>query len=933
MMLLARAITQHYSTPTNNRLHTSLNTKNRAVIHDGRVDIQSKNIGYVRNVNQNAGRQNRYLVATAGNGMVQQMEANDQTIQRASRIESNPGKPNIQCYNCNARGHYACDCPQPKVRDSKFFREQLLLALKDEVGGNLKEEENDFMLDNYYGDESLEELNAAVIMMARIQPIDDTGATSSRSDVDIRSEVNASTKHNKSRMPSKSVHEQKNHVKLKTVINTSDDDQIDSSIIFDDLYLENNGGEDDHDSITHEQYVAFQSLIENVQNEAQNERSMNNELKKQQALLQKELETFKERLHDECVQQEYATLRIRNETELSKKAFKERENSYLEEIVDLTEQLMSYDQIVLKMGQSIQTIHMLAKKPNKVYDPFLKAGLGYQNPERLKKAIKAQPKMYNGDSLHSTKLEIDSLDSKETLENAEESRLKMKDKMIQLNYEKLNAFYETFVPQTEFPVEQTYLSYASTSNVSSESSAEMSDLPVKKMPNESKLLNLFVKLEKTIGQLQTGIDETLLKDRSIALIFDDQDELRQFYKTGVIPMSINLRICSNEKKQEIKEEVNEMFDIFESMEEKVEKQSQTDKKIQNEINRLLETSLTREIRDCVFLFVEKHKNELLILEIERISRDSKDIQTTMEKRIKILENYFKRPEAQYMTKLINKNVLLKNQVESTIQERENIKLEYQKLFNSIKATRVQHQQEVKNLIEDYNQKTYAYDDVRAKNQYLFIVISELKEKLAKQAKNMNTKFDKSATLEKPVCVTPLNKNKDLKAKTVSKVEIKTDRSKPVTSCPTTKSGQTQKTNTNVIARGMYRITKIGTQMPTDKANNTSKDVKKSQSSFISVANKRDTLNSNACDSKTNVLKAKTVNVVLDGSNLKCVSYGKDVFLMSHDKCVARYALLLNSRIKRALFTSLVAEKSSKLEATPVVAKSRFSVATPPKSNK
>ncbi|GJT72089.1 hypothetical protein Tco_1031375 [Tanacetum coccineum] len=101
--------------------------------------------------------------------------------------------------------------------------------------------------------------------------------------------------------------------------------------------------------------------------------------------------------------------------------------------------------------------------------------------------------------------------------------------------------------------------------------------------------------------------------------------------------------------------------------------------------------------------------------------------------------------------------------------------------------------------------------------------------------------------------------------------------------------------------------------------------------FISVANKRDTLNSNACDSQTNVLKAKTINVVLDGSNLVCVSCGKDVFLMSHDKCVARYALSPNSRIKRALFTSLVAAKSSKLGAIPVVTKSRLSIATPLKA--
>nr|GEU68432.1 hypothetical protein [Tanacetum cinerariifolium] len=49
----------------------------------------------------------------------------------------------------------------------------MLLAMKDEARSNLKDEENDFMLDNSYGDETLEELTVVVIMMARIQPTDD----------------------------------------------------------------------------------------------------------------------------------------------------------------------------------------------------------------------------------------------------------------------------------------------------------------------------------------------------------------------------------------------------------------------------------------------------------------------------------------------------------------------------------------------------------------------------------------------------------------------------------------------------------------------------------------------------------------------------------------------------------------------------------------
>ncbi|GJV54536.1 hypothetical protein Tco_1455541 [Tanacetum coccineum] len=74
---------------------------------------------------------------------------------------------------------------------------------------------------------------------------------------------------------------------------------------------------------------------------------------------------------------------------------------------------------------------MLRKTPNKVYDPFLKAGLGYKNPERLKKAIAAQPKMYDGEKLHSVNLKIDSPDSEEALEDAKKIRLKMRNKMNQ----------------------------------------------------------------------------------------------------------------------------------------------------------------------------------------------------------------------------------------------------------------------------------------------------------------------------------------------------------------------------------------------------------------------------------------------------------------------------------------------------------------------
>ncbi|GJX71505.1 retrovirus-related pol polyprotein from transposon TNT 1-94 [Tanacetum coccineum] len=448
------------------------------------------------------------------------------------QTELNPRKENVQCYNCNEKGHYARDCLKPRVHDAKYFREQMLLAMKDEAGSNLNNEENDFMLDTSFDDDTMEELSVAVMLMAQIQPTDGNAETVPSYDAKAVSEVHASSK----------VHEQLSHEKRKTIIQTSDDDQIDSTIIFDDPYVENNGGTFDHDSNDHDKYHDFQMLAYNVQREAENQKRLNIELLKQKMLLQKELETCKD--------------------QLAKNVFKEQEQRYLEDICDLKEKLSSHDRIVYKLGQSIQTIHILERHQIKFMILFLKAGLGSKNLERLKKAIAAQPKMYDGEKLHSTQLVIHSSNSKETLEDAEESRFKMRNKMVQINYEKLNSLYETFVPQQELSVQQTYFSISSTSTNGYVSKEVTSKLPIKTMPKESKFLNMFDKMNGAIYALRARIDNTLLEDSQLKWLSDSQNSIREFYKNDVIPMCVSLTKNLKELREELIEEVQEMLNIF-----------------------------------------------------------------------------------------------------------------------------------------------------------------------------------------------------------------------------------------------------------------------------------------------------------------------------------------------------------------------------------
>nr|GEX26888.1 integrase, catalytic region, zinc finger, CCHC-type, peptidase aspartic, catalytic [Tanacetum cinerariifolium] len=169
--------------------------------------------------------------------------------------------------------------------------------------------------------------------------------------------------------------------------------------------------------------------------------------------------------------------------------------------------------------------------PNKVYEPFLQAGLGYPNLERLKKAITAQPKMYDGDSLYSNKLETNSPNSEETLEDAEESQIKMRHKIVQLNYEKLNMLYETFVPPQELSAEQKYISIPYTYDNGFESKDVPSESPVLKIRKESRLLKMIDTLGDAIIGLQTRINKTLLQDSQRQWISDSQNKLREFYKT------------------------------------------------------------------------------------------------------------------------------------------------------------------------------------------------------------------------------------------------------------------------------------------------------------------------------------------------------------------------------------------------------------------
>ncbi|GJT40190.1 hypothetical protein Tco_0940055 [Tanacetum coccineum] len=150
---------------------------------------------------------------------------------------------------------------------------------------------------------------------------------------------------------------------------------------------------------------------------------------------------------------------------------KEKEAKNIDKEIALKKKIKELDNIVYKMGQSAQTVHMLTK-PQVFYDNNLKQALGFQNPFYLKKAQQIRPMLYDGTIIAKETNVISITDSEETLMLEEESRskmlLKQSDPMVlekkvnikPINYVVLNqlseAFGKRFVPQTELSAEQAF---------------------------------------------------------------------------------------------------------------------------------------------------------------------------------------------------------------------------------------------------------------------------------------------------------------------------------------------------------------------------------------------------------------------------------------------------------------------------------------------
>ncbi|GKC30092.1 reverse transcriptase domain-containing protein [Tanacetum coccineum] len=427
MSFLSTIITSLFPS-TNNQLRNSSNLRQQVTIHDGRVTVQPLQ-----------GRQNSYAAGTSGTRANTSGTKGNYSCQQ--RV--------VKCFNCQGEGHMARQSPKPKrKRDATWFRDKVILVEAQGKGKVLNEEELEFLvnpgiakgpvtqsvithntayqaddLDAY--DSDCDEISTAkAVLMANLSSYES----------DVLSEVPISK--NINNMLNQSVQEMPYYEPFHFVEHLKNEIHSDSNIIPYSQYLiesQNAAVQDINSSSQQDALILF--LFEKLSNQVTNCNKVNN---------------------DNLISNESSSAELERYKEWEKEAKNIDTGFYLEKKVK------ELDNIVCKMGQSAQIVHMLTK-PHVFYDNKLKQALGFQNPFYLKKAQQIRPMLYDGNVIAKETNVISIANSEETLMLEEESRskmlLKQSDPMVlekkvntkPINYAKLNQlsgdFGKCFVPQ------------------------------------------------------------------------------------------------------------------------------------------------------------------------------------------------------------------------------------------------------------------------------------------------------------------------------------------------------------------------------------------------------------------------------------------------------------------------------------------------------
>ncbi|GKA96256.1 integrase, catalytic region, zinc finger, CCHC-type containing protein, partial [Tanacetum coccineum] len=568
------------------------------------------------------------------------------------------------------------------------------------------------------------------------------------------------------------VHEMQNDVQHNYVVDSDAEYASDSNIILYNQYMEDNEEHVVQSNVSSVRNDALMSIIDDMHEQGVQSMSANKQVKVVNDTLTSELARYKElvgvyekRTKFELTEREQKIdeqMRIiisdrnRKETSLKselhtvqmqlrstvdhnksmkeevttlKKDFKQKEDKYIEEFLDIKKLKEKVEDRLFKQDQSVQTVHMLCK-PKPFYDEKKKVAIGYKNPLCLTRAKQVQSALYNGTEIVMTNHKPAVVhDSEETLEIAELTRKRMYEKMkspqcIQNkvkfappDYSKEN-YLAIFAPQRDLTPEQIFWAKDENDRKKVEASVlKPLSTPTVYPPNTPVKLVPRIITPTGLTEGERGFEQT-----------------KRCYLTEVIPFFKTLKQHFEGVQKALFKEVKGMEEIFDQMSAEVDQNTVDKQCAEIERKNLLianENLIANCLSNQLMFAVEQSRCLDLEAEISKLQNENqKDVNDEMIRgvnkledvpefdsffRIKILEtqlqekdNAIRNLKAQ-VSKMNDRScetynakdvTALIEQNECVRVELEKVKQHYKELYDSIKIMRVHTREKTSTMLNE-----------------------------------------------------------------------------------------------------------------------------------------------------------------------------------------------------------------------------------------
>nr|GEZ61305.1 retrovirus-related Pol polyprotein from transposon TNT 1-94 [Tanacetum cinerariifolium] len=193
---------------------------------------------------------------------------------------------------------------------------------------------------------------------------------------------------------------------------------------------------------------------------------------------------------------------ISQQKEAQIKFYKTREDKEIDKVIALENKVKVLDNIVYKTGQSVQTMNMLNHN----------CKMSFTIPEFLKKAQRANPRLYDIGCYNDNLALMLAFESDEVIRLEKESRSKLSDLIRPFDYEKLNNLYDLFVPQHDKSsaqrhfLERSKMSHTPVNNENSKDSFNKQTTLLEKRMDKSIPYDQKCKSSKELFKIKKGVD-------------------------------------------------------------------------------------------------------------------------------------------------------------------------------------------------------------------------------------------------------------------------------------------------------------------------------------------------------------------------------------------------------------------------------------------